>query len=145
VTDEPTDDEGADPPGDDRQQPPESAVPEMTPTVSCSRCDREWELTYELDDRRAGNQAVEQFALDHSRHTGHYPDDVSPWIVTCRRCPETEQFLAERPARRLAETHVRHTGHEVGIEPPDEETEQLVEAPDGHESTGENSRDSDSG
>ena len=49
------------------------------PVVSCSRCDAEWTLEYELEELCAGNQAVEQFALDHARHTGHYPDDVTPW------------------------------------------------------------------
>ena len=95
------------------------ADPDDTPTVSCTRCDREWDLAHELDDLRAGNRAVEQFALDHERHTGHYPDDVTPWVVRCRRCPDGEQFLAERPARRWARTHARHTTHEVRIQAPD--------------------------
>lgn len=90
------------------------------PTVSCSRCDRQWDLAHELDDLRAGNRALEQFALDHERHTGHYPDDVTPWIVTCQQCPDGEQFLAERPARRWATTHARHTRHAVRIRDPDE-------------------------
>ncbi|MEF8781185.1 MAG: hypothetical protein V5A46_10950 [Haloferacaceae archaeon] len=89
------------------------------PTVSCSRCDRQWDLAYELDDLRAGNRALEQFALDHERHTGHYPDDVSPWIVACRRCPDGERFLSERPAHRWATTHARHTRHDVQILDPD--------------------------
>jgi len=91
------------------------------PTVSCARCDHRWELDYELEDLRAGNRAFEQFALDHERHTGHYPDDVTPWIVTCRRCPDGEQFLSERPARRWATTHARHTRHEVDLRTPDGE------------------------
>jgi len=70
--------------------------PERIPTVACSRCDREWELTYELEEGAAGNRALEQFALDHHRHTGHYPDDVTPWLARCRRCPAGEEFLAER-------------------------------------------------
>ncbi|ACM58893.1 hypothetical protein Hlac_3376 (plasmid) [Halorubrum lacusprofundi ATCC 49239] len=43
---------------------------------------------------------------------------VSPWIVRCQRCPDGEQFLSERPARRWAETHARHTRHAVRIEAP---------------------------
>ncbi|MGM0605431.1 MAG: hypothetical protein ACQETB_07135 [Halobacteriota archaeon] len=86
-----------------------------TPTISCSQCGREWDLAYELDDLKLGNQAVEQFALDHKRHTGHYPDDVTPWLATCRRCPDGEEFLSERPARRWARAHARHTGHAVTL------------------------------
>jgi hypothetical protein len=85
------------------------------PTVSCSRCGREWNLAYELEDLRAGNQAVEQFALDHERHTGHFPDAVSPWLVDCRQCPDREAYLSEQPARRWAETHARHTRHGVSL------------------------------
>lgn len=88
------------------------------PTVSCTRCDREWKLDDEFDDLAPGGHAIEQFALDHERHTGHFPDDVTPWIVRCRRCPDGEQFLSERPARRWAETHARHTRHAVRIEGP---------------------------
>jgi len=90
------------------------------PVVTCSRCDREWSLSYELDDLHAGNQALEQFAIDHMRHTGHYPDAVTPWVASCRRCPAGEAFLAERPARRWARTHARHTGHEVSVAHGDE-------------------------
>jgi hypothetical protein len=86
-----------------------------TPTVSCSRCDSEWDLEYELDTLRVGNRAVERFALDHKRHAGHFPDDVQPWTVTCEQCPDGDEFLTERPARRWAETHARHTGHEVSL------------------------------
>lgn len=93
--------------------------PDSVPTVGCSRCDREWELRFELETLKAGNQALEQFALDHERHTGHFPDDVTPWVVDCRRCPEREGYLAERPARRWAETHARHTGHAVELQAPD--------------------------
>lgn len=88
------------------------------PTVTCSRCGRAWDLGFELDELRAGNRAVEQFALDHQRHTGHVPDDVRPWLVDCRRCPDGEPYLTERPARRWALTHARHTGHDVEIRPP---------------------------
>lgn len=88
------------------------------PTVTCSRCDGEWELGFELDELRAGNRAVEQFALDHERHTGHFPDDVTPWLVDCQRCPDGEAYLEERPARRWARTHARHTRHAVELRPP---------------------------
>jgi len=91
------------------------------PTLTCSRCDRTWDLGHELDELQAGNRAAEQFALDHHRHTGHYPDGVTPWTADCRQCPETERFLAERPAERFAHTHARHTGHTVGLQPPDGE------------------------
>jgi hypothetical protein len=86
-----------------------------TPTITCSRCDRTWELTYELETLYAGNQAFEQFALDHKRHTGHFPDDVSPWLVDCQQCRDEDAYLDERPARRWAETHARHTGHPVDL------------------------------
>ena len=89
------------------------------PTVSCTRCDREWTLDHELDDLHAGNRAVEQFALDHERHTGHFPDDVTPWVVRCRRCPDGDRFLSERPARRWATAHSRHTRHAVRLDGPD--------------------------
>jgi hypothetical protein len=97
-----------------------------TPTITCSRCDRTWDLGYELDDMQVGNQAVEQFALDHRRHTGHFPDDVTPWVVDCRVCPDGEQFLSEHPARRWAETHARHTRHTVAVETPFDEERELV-------------------
>lgn len=90
-----------------------------TPTVKCSRCDSEWDLSYELDTLQVGNRAVEKFALDHKRHAGHFPDEVRPWTVTCERCPDGEEFLAERPARRWAEAHARHTGHDVSIDHDD--------------------------
>jgi hypothetical protein len=102
---------------DDDQSEPEDA----TPTITCTRCDREWTVDYELDELRAGNRALEQFALDHHRHTGHFPDDVTPWLVDCRRCPASERFLAERPARRWTETHARHTRHAVEIGHGDDE------------------------
>jgi hypothetical protein len=109
---------------DDQVDPTEES-PERTPTVSCSRCDCEWELDYELNELHAGNNAVEQFAMDHFRHTGHYPDDVTPWQVNCRECPNSEQFLSERPARRFARTHARHTSHSVELTNPDEESESV--------------------
>ena len=93
-----------------------------TPTIACSRCGREWDLAYELDDLRIGNQAVEKFALDHMRHTGHYPDDVSTWIADCTRCPDGEENLSESAARRWAETHARHTRHSVEIRHDGDET-----------------------
>ena len=88
------------------------------PTVSCERCGREWDLDREVDELQAGGHAIEQFALDHERHTGHYPDGVRPWVVRCRRCPDGERFLSERPARRWARTHARHTRHTVDVEAP---------------------------
>lgn len=101
-------------PGDGRDPPPAAAVDD-TPTVTCTRCDREWDLEHELDDLGLGNQAVEQFALDHRRHTGHFPDGVATWRAECRRCPEGSEHIGERAARRWAETHVRHTRHAVAL------------------------------
>lgn len=91
------------------------------PTVTCSRCDRSWDLAYELEELRVGNQAVEKFALDHKQHTGHFPDDVTAWLADCRQCPDGEAFLSERPARRWAEAHARHTGHTLAIRHGDDE------------------------
>lgn len=102
------------PPDDTNREPTVDAVDD-TPTISCSRCDRTWELTYELETLYAGNQAFEQFALDHKRHTGHFPDDISPWIVDCQQCRDEDAYLDERPAKRWAETHARHTDHPVHI------------------------------
>lgn len=101
--------------------PPAGLEPDDVPTVTCSRCDDEWHLDYELDELQVGNRALEQFALDHHRHTGHYPDDVTPWIADCQICPERETFLAERPTERFASTHARHTGHTVALVPPEAE------------------------
>jgi hypothetical protein len=103
---------------------PESGVP----TVSCTQCGREWELSFELEELSAGNRAVEQFALDHERHTDHFPDDVTPWIVDCQQCPDGELYLAERPARRWATVHARHTTHTVALQPPEDhgQTEQIT-------------------
>jgi len=103
---------------------------EDAPTVSCTRCGEAWDLAFELEELRAGNQALEQFALDHERHTGHFPDDVTPWLVDCRRCPDGEAYLGERAARRWAMTHARHTGHAVEVVSPDGEAPpELVESP----------------
>lgn len=102
-------------PPDDTNEPAADEPVDDTPTISCSRCDRSWELTYEFETLYAGNQAFEQFALDHQRHTGHFPDDVSPWVVDCQQCRDSEAYLDERPARRWAETHTRHTGHPVRL------------------------------
>ncbi|PSP75071.1 hypothetical protein BRC81_16445 [Halobacteriales archaeon QS_1_68_20] len=104
-------------------------TPDDVPTVSCSRCDREWDLAYELDDLQVGNQALEQFALDHERHTGHFPDGVETWRADCRRCPETIQRLSENAARRWAETHARHTGHAIDLHHADDEATTRVEPP----------------
>ena len=85
------------------------------PRISCSRCGQEWDLGYELDELRVGNQAVEQFALDHRRHTGHFPDDISTWLADCLQCPEETERLHEDAARRWGQTHARHTRHSVEI------------------------------
>lgn len=89
------------------------------PIITCMRCDREFRLDYELEELSVGNRAVEQFALDHHRHTGHYPDDVTPWQADCRVCPAIETFLAEGPTERFARTHARHTNHSVSLVPPE--------------------------
>ena len=99
----------------------ETDPPDDVPTVSCSRCDRTWDLSYELDDLAVGNRSFERFALDHARHTGHYPDGVTPWVADCRRCPDGERFLFEGAATRWAETHARHTRHEVALAHADAE------------------------
>lgn len=108
--------------GADRGDP----VVDDVPTVSCSTCGREWALEYELDELRVGNRAAEQFALDHMRHTGHFPDDVATWRADCRHCPEVEERLAERAVRRWARTHARHTGHAVTIRGGDEDPETIA-------------------
>lgn len=116
---------GAQGPAVPTEDPP-SGRPDSVPRVTCSRCDREWTLEYELDEMRAGNRAVEQFAMDHKRHTGHLPDDVSPWTARCRRCPDGETYLRERPAKRWAREHARHTRHEVAISHADLESPRTV-------------------
>jgi len=110
-------------PGDvtDRGNSPATPDVDDVPTVTCSRCGRSWDLTYELDELRVGNQAVEKFALDHKQHTGHFPDDVTAWMADCRNCPDREAFLSERPARRWAEAHARHTAHALELRHGDEE------------------------
>jgi hypothetical protein len=99
--------------------------PTSTPTVSCSRCGQTWTLDFELDELQVGNRAVEQFALDHRRHTGHFPDDIRPFGVDCRHCPDEDAFLAEAPARRWAQTHARHTGHDVTLSDPEGSSERI--------------------
>lgn len=93
--------------------------------VACSTCGREWDLSYELDELHAGNRAIEQFALDHFRHTGHYPDDVSPWRVACQHCSAEELYLEERPARRFGETHARHTRHSLVLDGPESDSQRI--------------------
>jgi hypothetical protein len=107
--------------------PDAPATRDGVPTVTCSQCDREWRLDFELDELHAGNRAVEQFALDHERHTGHFPDDVTPWLVDCRRCPNGEEYLDRRPARRWARTHARHTGHAVELRPPTADPTEVID------------------
>ena len=85
------------------------------PTVSCTRCGRTWDLAYELDELVAGNQALEQFALDHKRHTGHFPDDAATWLAQCRHCPDGVERLSQDATRRWAERHARHTHHTVAL------------------------------
>jgi hypothetical protein len=114
---------------DDTESGSPEADIEDTPSVVCSRCGRTWELAYELDDLQAGNRAIEQFAMDHHRHTGHFPDEVTPWLADCRQCPGEEEFLAERPARRWAETHARHTDHAVALKAPERSEAELVDGP----------------
>jgi hypothetical protein len=99
------------------------------PTVSCRRCGRAWTLDYELDELMVGNQAVTQFALDHRRHTGHFPDDVETWRATCRHCPEGVERLSEDAVSRWAETHARHTRHTVAIDHATGDETTLVDAP----------------
>ena len=99
------------------------------PTVSCTRCGREWDLAYELDELVAGNQAVEQFALDHKRHTGHFPDDVATWLARCRRCPEGVERLSRDAGHRWAERHARHTRHTVVVSHGNDGSESMVVEP----------------
>jgi hypothetical protein len=95
--------------------PTGDADPEDAPTVTCRRCDRTWDLACEFEELGVGNHAVEQFALDHKRHTGHFPDGIQTWRAKCRKCPEEAERLARDAATRWAETHARHTRHEVEI------------------------------
>ncbi|MEF8814580.1 MAG: hypothetical protein V5A55_12285 [Halovenus sp.] len=109
---------------DDERDPPRDVPTDIddTPTITCERCGRSWDLGYELDEMAVGNQAIQQFALDHHRHTGHFPDGISTWLASCRQCPETVERLEETAARRWAQTHARHTRHTVAIEHADEES-----------------------
>lgn len=95
--------------------PPGTREPDDVPTIACSRCGRDWKLEYELDELAVGNQALEQFALDHKQHTGHFPDDVKTWQAICRQCPGEAERLSERGVVRWGETHARHTRHSVEI------------------------------
>ncbi|ACV46329.1 MULTISPECIES: hypothetical protein [Halomicrobium] len=104
--------------------PDDTEPPSNDPTISCRRCGREWDLGEELD--AVGNQAFEQFALDHRHHTGHFPDGVATWRVECRHCPETVERIEEGGAKRWAHTHVRHTNHAVTIHGTDG-TERVLE------------------
>jgi hypothetical protein len=101
------------PPGDGF--PTDDFDPEEAPTVTCQRCDQTWDLAREFENLGVGNHAVEQFALDHRRHTGHFPDEIRTWRAKCRHCPEEAERLASDAATRWAETHARHTRHEVEI------------------------------
>jgi len=105
---------------------PEDEVdsPDNSPTVSCRRCDREWNLSEELST--VGNQAFEQFALDHKRHTGHFPDGIETWRAACRHCPDGAERIEEGAARRWARTHARHTNHAVTLHHADG-TESVIE------------------
>lgn len=115
---------------DSDDAPTPSPPPDDAPTVACSRCGREWSLSFELDELQVGNQAVEQFALDHMRHTGHFPDDVQPWVTSCRQCPASEEFLSEHSAHRWAETHARHTRHAVELRHSPDDDPVVVDGPD---------------
>ena len=130
----------SDHPASDDSDAPVDAVDDL-PTVSCTRCGREWDLAYELDELVAGNQAVEQFALDHKQHTGHFPDDAATWLARCRNCPGGVERLSSRAARRWAEVHARHTRHSVAVSHGTDGDPVLVE-PGDWESSG-SSRDAD--
>lgn len=113
--------------GSDDEQAESAEPPQNVPTVRCARCDDEWTLAYELDELTVGNRALEAFALDHHQHTGHFPDDVSPWIADCERCPETVRRLEEAGVIRWARTHARHTAHRVRVDHADREEPTVVE------------------
>lgn len=98
------------------------------PTISCQRCDREWDLSTEFEKLGVGNHAVEQFALDHQRHTGHFPDGIATWRAICRNCPEEAERLSNDGVTRWAETHVRHTRHAVEIHHARSDETTLVES-----------------
>lgn len=130
----------SDHPAPDDSSAPVDAVDDL-PTVSCTRCGREWDLAYELDELVAGNQAVEQFALDHKQHTGHFPDDAATWLARCRNCPGGVERLSSRAARRWAEVHARHTRHSVAVSHGTDGDPVLVEPGDWESS--ESPRDAD--
>lgn len=113
--------DGIDPTGEDFED---------APTITCTRCDREWDLAREFDELGVGNHAVEQFALDHKRHTGHFPDDVRTWRAACRNCPEEAERLARDAAVRWAETHARHTRHRVELRHATDEETTVIESGD---------------
>ncbi|WP_228546418.1 hypothetical protein [Halegenticoccus tardaugens] len=115
--------------GSDPLSPANGAIDD-TPTVSCSTCGREWDVSYELDELGVGNQALEQFALDHKRHTGHYPDGIATWRAICLHCPEEIERLSERAVSRWAKTHARHTRHALEIRHATGDETTRVEADD---------------
>ena len=123
------DDVPDDPPGGDDapRGPATTDAVDDVPTVACERCGREWDLAYELEEMRVGNQALEQFALDHRRHTGHFPDGVATWRAECRNCPEGAERLSEDAAHRWAEVHARHASHAVDLHHADGEGTTRIE------------------
>ena len=42
-------------------------------------------------------------------------------VTSSGKCPDRETFLSERPARRWAEAHARHTGHALELRHGDDE------------------------
>ncbi len=116
-------------PDADADEPPSD--PANVPTVECSLCDDSWTLEHELDELGLGNDALVAFAIDHHEHTGHFPDDVTPWLAHCRRCPESVERLDEPAVRRWARTHARHTGHVVAVDHDSYEKQALVGEDDG--------------
>ena len=110
---------------DPRPPGPDDEIDDV-PTISCTTCGREWDLSHELDELEVGNQAVEQFALDHAQHTGHYPDGVATWRAVCRHCPEGAERLSEHGVSRWAKTHARHTRHTVEVRPAAEDGDVTV-------------------
>ncbi|MFB6188540.1 MAG: hypothetical protein ABEI57_01530 [Halapricum sp.] len=63
------------------------------------------------------------------RHTGHFPDGISTWQVTCQQCPEQIQRLEDIAARRWTKTRARHTRHTVAIEHADAAETTVIDAP----------------